>query len=280
MNEQKFTIVYKTYKNDLEWFRWSLLSLKKFLNKEDILEVLVYTHDIVENDVKNILNELQFESFLPIRIFPIHYNYHGYIKQMVVKVNCYKDVQTPFIIILDSDVIFKQNILFSSLLTKDNKINWYYLDKKDDENAVEFSVWKEAVENSTHQEFNKYYMANSFPFILNKSSMEKADLKFKELNNCDYEYYCYNKCHDSNINVDESTVSQFGKLSKIFEEFEFLGWYNHYHNSLDYNFISFHDALKKNELINYSTTYCKQFWSHGGLNDELLNEIKTILNIY
>ena len=39
--EKKFTIVYKTYKNDLEWFKWSLLSLKTFVNSKDILEILI-----------------------------------------------------------------------------------------------------------------------------------------------------------------------------------------------------------------------------------------------
>jgi hypothetical protein len=276
--EKKFTIVYKTYKNDLEWFKWSLLSLQKYLNKEDILEVLIYTHNIVENNVKNILTELNFYHFLPVRIFPIHYNYHGYIKQMVIKANCYKNINTPFIIILDSDVILKQYILFSSLLTHDNKINWYYLDQKDENNIV-FSVWKEAVEKSTHQEFNKYYMMTSFPFILTRSSMEKAATKFKELNNCDYEDYCYNQCHHSNIDVELSTTSQFDKLNKIFTEFEFIGFYCHTHSS-DYNFICYHDAVKNNTLINYGNIYCKQFWSHGGLNDEIRNEIKQILNIF
>lgn len=84
MNKQ-FTIIYTTYKNDLEWFKFSLLSLKKYLNINDILEILIYTHNVVENDVKIILNDIQFEDFLPVRLFPIHYNYHGYIKQMSLR---------------------------------------------------------------------------------------------------------------------------------------------------------------------------------------------------
>jgi hypothetical protein len=274
--DKKFSIVYKTYKNDLEWFKWSLLSLKKFLNTDDVLEVLIYTHNIVHNDVINILNELHFDQFLPYKIFPIHYNYHGYIKQMVIKANCYKDVSTNFIIIMDSDVILKTNLLFSNLLTFDNKINWYYLDQNDDNNNV-FSVWKEAVEKSTHTVFDKYYMMTTFPFILTKKSMEQASIKFEELNNCSYEDFCFRQCHELNLNIEASTTSLFDKLSKIFTEFEYLGFYC-YHYSRDYNFISYHDAVKNSCLVNYGTNYCKQYWSHGGITDEIRNELKTILN--
>jgi hypothetical protein len=44
-----FTIIYKTYKNDIEWLEYSLLSLKKYLDFSNIYEIIIYSHDIVRS---------------------------------------------------------------------------------------------------------------------------------------------------------------------------------------------------------------------------------------
>ena len=94
-----FTIVYKTYKNDLCWLRYSLLSLKKNLNTTNIQEIIIYTHDEALHETDELLTNVKLGEFIEYRIIPVHYDYHGYIKQQIIKCNCYKDSKTDYIII-------------------------------------------------------------------------------------------------------------------------------------------------------------------------------------
>jgi hypothetical protein len=275
LNEEKnvnknFTIIYKTYKNDLEWFKFSLLSLKKFLDPTNIYEIIIYTHDIVYDDVYHILENLELKNFISYRIIPIYYNYHGYIKQMSVKANCYKDVQTEYIIILDSDLILKKNLNVKSLIREDGKIEWFYLKKEDDPNNSAFDIWKKVVEDCTKQEQNNYYMVNRFPFVFTKKSLEEAQNKFIELNDKDYDSYCLTRCINENIKIDESTISSFDKLSRIWTEFEYLGFFCHNYSN-DYIFTSI-SYERDND-----NTYFIQYWSHGGITNEIKNKIDQIL---
>jgi hypothetical protein len=240
-----------------------------------VFEIIIYTHDVVYNNVSQLLDEIEMNNFINYRIIPIHYNYHGYVKQMVIKANSYKDVTTDYVVILDSDLILYQKLNFYNLLV-DNKIIWYYIDKKDDADNVAFSVWKTAVENSIKHSFDTEYML-SCPFIFNRKSLEDAANKFIEIHQADYETYCYNKCNNLNIDIETPITSIFDILSTIFTEFEYLGFYCH-HYSNDYIFFSYYKSIKNNTLNNYSTNYFKKYWSHGGINNEISNEINCILN--
>lgn len=273
--KKKFTIVYKTYKNDLKWLEYSLLSLQKYLIVTDILEIIIYTHNIANDQLTQMLGKIKLNDFIRFRIIPVHYNYHGYIKQMVIKANCFNDVQTNYIVILDSDLVLQKPLLFSNLLDGNGKINWYYLDKKDEDNVV-FSVWKKAWEDQNKDSFNIYYMMNSFPFLFTKESLKNASEKFIEMHNCDYETYCYTRCHSLNVNVEAPVTQIFDVLSTIFEEFEYLGYYCHRFSN-DYHFISYYDEAKTNSLQNYGRTYFKQYWSHGGITSEVDNDIVNII---
>ena len=275
-NSKKFTIVYKTYKNDLEWFKYSLLSLQKNLDKTDIFEILIYTHDVVFGDVNNILMDTKMINFINYRVIPVHYNYHGYIKQMVVKCNCFKDCQTDYIAILDSDLILQKYLKLSNLLNDNGKINWYYLNKKDaGPNDHEFSVWNKACEDSNKYIFDKSYLHNGVPFLFTKKSLEDANNKFIAVHNCNYDTYCYNRCHSLCINVESAVRDIFATLATVFTEFEYLGYYCH-HFSNDYIFISKIDATKNGTYIDNSIFF-KQYWSYGGLNSNIYEEIANVI---
>jgi hypothetical protein len=273
-----FTIVYKTYKNDLEWLKYSLLSLKKFLDPFNIYEIIIYTHDIAYLEVLQLLENIKLNNFISYRIFPIAYNYHGYIKQMVVKANCYIDVQTQYVILLDSDLILQKYLDVKSLIRENGKIEWKYLRIEDAPNNPVFKVWKKACEDSNKIPKNTHYMSNGFPFIFTRDSLEKAAHRFNEVHGCNYDTYCNKRCNDENIRVEESTNSIFNKLSTVFTEFEYLGFFCHYY-SLDYIFtttpyckIEFQDANKNNY-----DSYFIQYWSHGSISNEILNKINNIL---
>ena len=272
-----FTIVYKTYKNDLKWLEYSLLSLKQFLVPDSIFELIIYVHDVVFLELHTLLDTLQMKYFINFRIIPVHYNYHGYIKQQEVKANCYKDVQTKYVILLDSDLILKKSLNLNSLLRPNGKIEWFYLKKEDNPSHEVFTVWKKACEDSTRTPKTVHYMSNGFPFIFTKQSLEDASNKFKELHNCDYDAYCHNRCGHEGIRVEDSTTANFAKLSRVFTEFEYLGWYCH-HFSNDYIFtptkICRMDAQFQKEN---PESYFVQNWSHGGLDKEITKNINKII---
>jgi len=81
----KFTVVYKTYKNDLKWLKYSLLSLQKYVS--NISELIIYYHDECELDLINLMNELDLK--LKTKLIPVVYDMNGYIKQIVVKCMCF-----------------------------------------------------------------------------------------------------------------------------------------------------------------------------------------------
>ena len=269
-----FTIVYKTYKNDLKWLEFSLLSLKKFLDVSSIFEIIIYTHDVVFSEVCQLIDKIQFIS---CRIIPVHYNYHGYIKQQEVKANCYKDVRTKYVILLDSDLILQKPLNMKKLLRDDGKIEWKYLNKHDDPKHEVFTVWKKACEDSTRTPKTVHYMSNGWPFIFTRQSLEAAADKFKEMHSCDYEAYCHNRCGHEGIKVEDSTTAIFDRLSRVFTEFEYLGWYCH-NFSNDYVFTpTKYCRMMASFQKENPASYFIQNWSHGGLNKEITKNINKII---
>jgi hypothetical protein len=270
------TIVYKTYKNDLEWLKYSLLSLLKYLDFSFIFEIIIYTHDVVCYDVNEIIDFIKLRKHIHVRVIPVHYNYHGYIKQQVVKLSCYEDCFTKYILLLDSDLLLKKP--FNPLnMIKNEKIEWAYLPIENDPNNHVFSVWKTAYKNITKLEKNVHYMSNGFPFIFTKKSMEEAYNKFIELNGMSYEDYCLKRCTEENININQSTKEIFGKLSTIFTEFEYIGFFCH-HFSQDYIFYPIQKCKMSEQCENYNTeSYFIQNWSHGGMNENIKSKIQSIL---
>ena len=103
----KYTLVYTTYENDLEWLKWSLKSVKKYVFPfNQISKIIIYTHDICKQEVETISNEVfyfgQTRNKVNINVIPIEYDYHGYIKQMTLKCNAFNDIETEYLVYLDS----------------------------------------------------------------------------------------------------------------------------------------------------------------------------------
>lgn len=258
-----FTIVYKTYDQDLQWLYYSLLSVNKFV--KDIDEIVIYYHDKCEINFKTMMSSIKIN--IPYRIIPISYDYHGYIKQMVVKLNCFNDINTDYIVIVDSDVIFNKEYT-PKLKLLDNKIIWNISIKDNlNNNECQWSVWEKSVENMTKASMNIYYMANGFPFVIKRTTLVDAYNKFIDLHNIDYDTFCKNHLILNNIKSTDFILNIFPKLATIFEEFEFIGWYAQNFTN-DYIFIN--DQSK-------NTNNYKQYWSHGGLTNDIKNEILSIL---
>ena len=79
----EYTIVYKTYEQDLKWLKYSLLSVDKFLS--GMKEVIIYYHDKCYDNIIQMLNSINLN--FKYRLIPVEYDINGYIKQMVVNIN-------------------------------------------------------------------------------------------------------------------------------------------------------------------------------------------------
>jgi hypothetical protein len=216
-------------------------------------------------------------NFTQNKVIPVHYNYHGYVKQMVIKANCYQDCESEYVVLLDSDLLLKKPLNFKYLLKEDGKIEWQYLLKENNAFNSVFTVWNKACEDSNKCPKNEHYMSNGFPFIFTRNSLEEAACKFEQMHNCDYETYCWSRCNNEGIKVNDKTTDIFHKLCKVFTEFEYLGFYCH-HYSNDYVFITTpYCKMDAQFQKNNDDSYFIQNWSHGGIDEQSQNLIENIL---
>lgn len=253
-----YTIVYKTYQNDLEWFDFSIKSLQKYVLPFNLIEkVLIYSHDVCFEKVLNITHIIKNTH---VQVLPVHYDYHGYIKQMTVKAQAYFDVKSEYIVYIDSDCIFTKRCDLSQLLNTDGKPYWHMTDE-----AEAIPIWREVVENMTQNEMKYYYMYNSFPFVIKTSTLKIANDHFIKVHKKTYEEYVKERIANNGISVNDNIVNNFFKLSKVFTEFEYIGYIAHNFTN-DYEFLL--NQRNKEEV--------KQFWSHGGITDEIKKELNDL----
>lgn len=260
------TVVYKTYKNDLKWIKYSLLTLQKFV--KGISEILIYCHDGCCDDLYEIINSIN----LKCRIIPVRYDYHGYLKQMTVKACCFKDVKTKYVAIYDSDNIFTSDFNIRDLIEESGKIKWLYW-REGQERTIEIETWREAYEAMTKTKQNVHYMNNGFPFLFTKKSLSNACDKFHEIHGVNYDTFCNDGCIKYNIKVEEAIsgpTGRFPDLSKIFEEFEWLGYYCH-------NFSDDYIFVPTDSCEHGKRWHIIQFWSHGGITSDIMNQIEDLL---
>ena len=215
----KFTIVYKIYIIDFNELGKSLLSLIKYLNKENIFEIILYCHDVLRGEVFNLFEKLQVKYYFKYKIIALHYNYYGYIKQIAALSECYNDCTTDYIIYLDNDFILKKELDLEKYIRKDGKIEWIYVKKENDTNNKVFHVWKKAIEYSTRSPQNNYY-DNDF-LIVTKKSLNEASIRFKKLHNCNYDDYCKNRSNTEEIRIEYDLDSIFHKIARVFNFIEY-----------------------------------------------------------
>jgi hypothetical protein len=266
VDDNDITVVYKTFKNDLQWIYYSLLSLKKFVR--GIHEIIIYCHDNCCNELYQLIRNIN----LNYRIIPVTYDYHGYLKQQIVKATCFKDVKTKYVVIVDSDNIFNISFNIKNLIQPSGKIKWYYCDDlSKDPNA---NTWRTAYESMTKTTQNVHYMSNRHPFVFTTKSLKEASTKFHEIHGVDYNTFCKNGCMRYHIRTHEPVAGSNGRftdLSKIFTEFEWLGYYCH-NFSEDYIFVSTDTDEFRNR-----TSRLIQFWSHGGIAADIKTQIEQLL---
>jgi hypothetical protein len=270
----RFTIVYKTYSKDLQWLKYSLQSVDKFVR--DVQNIIIYYHDVCYKELADMLQQIQLKQPFFVRLIPVNYDIHGYLKQMVIKCMCFEDVSTDYIVFVDCDVIFKSDYSPNLTFTEDEqgtRIKWYVQKKNaSNQNGDQWKVWAPSVEKMTRQSMSVYYMNNGFPFVVKKSTLHMAHDKFVEMHGCNYFTFCKKYLDEKRILPSMPIAGPKGRfleMAAIFEEFEYIGWYAAHFDSDNYVFV---------EEPSQNANYQLQFWSHGGLTMAIEDQIKSILH--
>ena len=277
-SNQPFTIIYKTYEKDFVWLEYSLLSLQKYLETTNIFEIIFYVKDMDYFLLIDLLQKIKMYDFTQCRVIAVHYDYYGYIKQQVVKANCYKDCVTDYIVILDSDLLLHKPLNLQIFIKENGKIDWKYLKIEDNPNYNVFSTWKTAYEDSTFTPKNFHYMSNGFPFVFTKRSLEAAANKFIEMHYYDYDAYCKIRCEIFHIQINDIASHIFDRMSSVFTEFEYLGFFCH-NFSDDYNFIHTPICMMNSQFRKFDTeSFFIQNWSHSEITEDIKKNINSIIN--
>jgi hypothetical protein len=262
--QEKLTVVYKTYANDLVWLKYSLLSLEKQFKHP--FKLLIYCHDKAVDGLERLIEEVGVFA----KVIPVTYDINGYLKQMVVKCMCWKDIDTEYTLILDSDVVFKAPVYFKDFF-QGTKMTWNYLAKnKENEKEEVWGVWQDAVRKMTNQTMDNYYMYNAFPFVFKTASLKGAYEFFLKLHGVDYNDFCKKGLEEARVLPEDPISGDRGKfpaMAKIFEEFEYLGWYFR-NNTKEYKFIEGPNLKSMETRV--------QYWSHGGVESKR-EEIEKLL---
>jgi hypothetical protein len=185
---------------------------------------------------------------------------------MIVKLSCWKDINTTHVMFVDSDCIFNKPYNASLVL---NKMAWYYVTETEEPGVKGgFDTWKVAVQRMTGLPMTKYYMANAFPFIVKKQTLEAADLFFVNKHKQPYDVFCMKELARLKINVGGGVLPYWPTIAQVFEEFEYLGWFaEHFTNDYD-----FYTGERRDQ-----SPPIAQFWSHGGITEEIRTQNENIL---
>jgi len=138
------TIFIKTYKNDLKWLKYCLMSIAKYA--QDFKVVIVADEDCKRDlDGWNLTRE---------KVFYVKPSYEGYLYQQEVKLRAFMYVDTEYVLFMDCDCIFTDYVNLDSFL-KDGKPT---LLKTPYEDIPEVMFWKTTTEDAIGFEVNFEYM--------------------------------------------------------------------------------------------------------------------------
>jgi hypothetical protein len=138
------TIFIKTYKNDLKWLKYCLMSIAKYA--QDFKVVIVADEDCKRDlDGWNLTRE---------KVFYVKPSYEGYLYQQEVKLRAFIYVDTEYVLFMDCDCIFTDYVNLDSFL-KDGKPT---LLKTPYEDIPEVMFWKTTTEDAIGFEVNFEYM--------------------------------------------------------------------------------------------------------------------------
>lgn len=241
------TLFVRSYPDDFEWLKYSVLSMKKYLTGYD-KSVLVLPHDSPKPKEAEFFDEVRLSNRSGVK---------GYIAQQLDKLECYQYIDTEHVFFVDCDNIFKGPYDINKIWFKDGLPILYMskytqLTPAPDDIAASIAVatgvkidkrkyglhWQDVVEKYMGIRPEYEYM-RIIPLIHRTASIQACTEAYPHL---------VSKAHL----VDNNDYS----------EFNFIGTYAHLCEH-PYYFTDIIPPLP-----------AKNFWSYGGFTPEIMSQIE------
>lgn len=231
-------IFIRTYENDLDWLKYCLMSIQKY--------VVGYRQVIIcipENQ-RHLLDNwnLTAEKVVTCPIYK-----EDYLGQQVSKVLSYKYTDADSIVFIDSDSIFTKPTNLIDEMFENGKPIIY---KTVYEHVGDAICWKEITEKAIGEPLKYEYMRR-LPCVYLRSTLINAG-----------NHILVTK----GINIDEYIISQ---PERDYSEFNYLGAYSDIFENGQYR-------IKDTEIEGHGNDFFNQYWSWGGI-EIVKNEIEKIL---
>lgn len=234
----KADIFIRTYEKDLEWLKYCLKSITKYVTGYRQIIICIPEPQQKLLDSWNLTTE-------KIVTCPV-YN-EDYLGQQVSKIQAYKYTDAEAIIFIDSDCCFNKYVNLQSELFQEGKPIVY---KTMYEKVGEAICWKGITEKTIGESLEYEYMRR-LPFVFLSKTLRSADLFFKLKHGKESEEYI---------------LAQPGRH---FSEFNYMGAYADLFEKENY-------CIKDTEIDGFGNIYLKQFWSWSNLTIEEKEELEAL----
>jgi hypothetical protein len=222
------------YKSYAKDFEWLYYSLKSIKKYLTGYNKIII---IIPEKEKELLN-YDLINELNCEVYFVNEYGNGYIYQQFIKMTAHKYCKSKFILYSDSDLIFNKEIDLQNLID-DDKPEILYTDYSKVGDAI---CWKEVTEKFIGRELDYEFMRR-LPLIYHRSTIEKINEEY---------------------DIEDTIMNKF---SKKFSEFNAIGAWIFYNEPDNYK-------LTNTDSYSYEPPIGKQYWSYGGLTDEIKNEIE------
>lgn len=225
------SIFVKTCRKDLEWFRYSLLSMARW--GRGFSELVVVT----DEDCRGLLEVM--EQACSISYVPTTSN--GYIQQQAIKLEADRYCSSEHILFVDSDCVFFKPFTPFSFMRYGKPI----LLKTRYGNLGGGEAWKAITESVVGWDVEFEYMRR-LPLMYRKDTFPKFRERFPQL-------------------LPKLDMMQ----TRDFSEFNAIGAFIEKESPEGYDIVDTKDWIPE--------AVAKQFWSWGGISDEIKNEMERMI---
>lgn len=229
-------IFIRTYENDLEWLKYCLKSIHKYVTGYRNIIICI------PEPQKKLLDSwnLTAEKVVTCPVYK-----EDYLGQQISKIESYKYTDAEAIVFVDSDCCFNAPVDLSKELFENGLPIIYKTLYTSVGDAI---CWKEITEKTVDHELEYEYMRR-LPFIFLSKTLKSASLYIKLKHDCE---------------LDKYILRQPGRH---FSEFNYLGAYAELNEKENYYF-------RDTEKEGYGNMYLKQNWSWGGITPEIKAELE------
>lgn len=234
-------IFIRSYHKDIPWLKYMLKSVYKNLTGYRKIVLCIPLRD----------KEAFVEFYDPQYGLTIVYseNYEDdYLGQQVSKLTAHLHTDADVIMYLDSDSIIKRKTDVSEFMKNGKPIIW----KTKYTSVGDSGVWKPVTEKVMCRNVQYEYMRR-FPFIFFRSSLIGLDDYVRRQHGCPVARYVMKQPY------------------RHFSEFNALGAYCDIAESKRYEIID-------TETVDMPESPINQYWSWGGITDQIKSEIEGVLN--